>query len=167
MMRCSVWRVASTCVDEEDSPPPQSASPGAGSPAAGRGTAAVRRTWWSTDWLRGSPVNRNYSNLSNLCLEQPSIAANWPVQTWDLDSIVKSGQLHSLHPAPQPCHVDPGRRKKTKKQNIHNRSRRETRRGFREERLELLHLKTDWGRRKRGRRREGLLCVPLNQQTSN
>lgn len=64
MMWYFVWRVASTCFDGEDSLPPQSGSPGAGSRAAGRDTSAVTRTWRSSDWLGGGQVNQNCSHLS-------------------------------------------------------------------------------------------------------
>lgn len=46
--------------------------------------------------------------------EQPSVEANWPVQTCDLDSIVNSGQLHPLHPAPTALSRLPREKKKIK-----------------------------------------------------
>lgn len=46
--------------------------------------------------------------------EQPSVEANWPVQTCDLDSIVNSGQLHPLHPPPRALSRLPREKKKIK-----------------------------------------------------
>lgn len=67
---------------------------------------------------------------SNLSIEQPSKTTNWPVETCDLDNIVKSGQLHSLHPPRSLVTFTQEREEKKKTPNIQKRSRRETRRDF-------------------------------------